>query len=399
MRVAVDRVGGEIEAERLFLLLHALGQRPARGEWQLDRGFRRILAAEQAALPADLGILDAGSSGEQGFGHGEDAGAVGVHAIEGPGPGQPFELALVEQAWIDAVREIIDAGERTVLAALDHQLFHRPLANALQRGERVADGEAIVGLLDREFRLAGVHTRGQASNAHPAHVVAEDCEFIRQVQVVAHRGGEEFVRIMRLQIGGLVGQQGVGRRVAFVETIAGELVDQIEQLVGLAGFDVVRGGTALDESRALVVHLLLDLFAHRTAQQIGTAERIAGEDLRRLHHLFLIDEDPVGLLQDAFEQRVRIFDRFVAILAPPEHRDVVHRAGTIQRVERDDVLEHGRAHGGQRASHALGFDLEHADGVAALDQLERRRVGPFERVEVERDAALREQLDSFFQDR
>ena len=63
-------------------------------------------------------------------------------------------------------------------------------------------------------------------------------------------------------------------------------------------------GAALDEGRALGVHLRLDLLAHRAPQQVRAAERVAGEDLRGLHDLFLVDEDPVGFLQDAFEQRV-----------------------------------------------------------------------------------------------
>src|SRR3546814_7187142 len=79
-----------------------------------------------------------------------------------------------------------------------------------------------------------------------------------------------------------------------------ELVDQIEQFVGLVRGDIVGFGTAFDKDRALRVHLGLDLLAHRAAQQIGATERITRQDLRGLHHLFLIDEDAVGFLEDAF---------------------------------------------------------------------------------------------------
>ena len=144
-----------------------------------------------------------------------------------------------------------------------------------------------------------------------AHVLDEHRELVGERDIEAHRRGIEFGAVMRLQPGGLIGEQGVGRSVALVEAVAGELVDQVEQLVGLGCRDVVVRSAALDEGRALGVHLRLDLLAHRSPQQVGAAERVAGEHLRRLHHLFLIDEDPVGLLEDAFEERVRIFDRLL----------------------------------------------------------------------------------------
>src|SRR3546814_17570873 len=36
-----------------------------------------------------------------------------------------------------------------------------------------------------------------------------------------------------------------------------------------------------------------------------------------------------------------VFDFLMAVLAAAEHRDIVHRPRPIERVERDDVLEHG----------------------------------------------------------
>ena len=54
---------------------------------------------------------------------------------------------------------------------------------------------------------------------------------------------------------------------------------------------------ALDERLALGVHLGLDLLAHGAAQEIGAAQRVAGELLGDLHHLLLVDDDAVGLLR------------------------------------------------------------------------------------------------------
>ena len=78
----------------------------------------------------------------------------------------------------------------------------------------------------------------QAGDPAPPHVVDEDRQLVGLVHVEAHRGGVEFDRIMRLQPRGLVGDERVGRGVALVEAIAGELVDQVEQLVRLGRGDL-----------------------------------------------------------------------------------------------------------------------------------------------------------------
>ena len=82
MRVAVDRVRGEIEAERLLLLLHPLRQRPARGLRQLDGVAARLGLAEQPALPAGLRLMRARGDGEHRLGDRVDAGAVGLDPVE-----------------------------------------------------------------------------------------------------------------------------------------------------------------------------------------------------------------------------------------------------------------------------------------------------------------------------
>ena len=93
---------------------------------------------------------------------------------------------------------------------------------------------------------------------------------------------------------------------------------------------------------------------------------------------------------------MRVGELDAAVLAVAEHADVVHRAGAIERDERDDVAERGRLHRGQRAPHAFGFQLEHADRVAALEQLVDRRIVPGQRGEIDADAALGEQALACF---
>ena len=63
---------------------------------------------------------------------------------------------------------------------------------------------------------------------------------------------------------------------------------------------------ALDELAALLGHLVFVLLAHRAAQQVGAAERVAGEQLGGVLHLLLIDHDAVGVAADFLQQRMLI---------------------------------------------------------------------------------------------
>jgi hypothetical protein len=77
-------------------------------------------------------------------------------------------------------------------------------------------------------------------------------------------------------------------------------------------------GAALDEALALRVHLRLDLLAHGAAQQVGVAQR-SPPGSGDLHHLFLIDDDAVGLLENWLPAaRVRIFDALGPFLRLPK---------------------------------------------------------------------------------
>ena len=178
--------------------------------------------------------------------------------------------------------------------------------------------------------------------------------------------------------------------MALVEAVIGEALQQIEDRVGVVALDPAldRAG---DEAAALGGHFLADLLAHGAPQQIRLAERIAGQNLRDLHHLFLIDDDAEGLLQHRLDLGVDVVGLFLAVLARVIGRDVGHRARPVERHQRDDVVEAVRPHLDQRPAHALTFDLEHPGGLAARQQIVGFLVVERQRVDVDLDAALGEQ--------
>ena len=141
-------------------------------------------------------------------------------------------------------------------------------------------------------------------------------------------------------------------------------------------------GTAAHKNGALFVHFRFDLFAHGTAEHIGAAQGVARQNLCGLHHLFLIDENAVSFGQNAFEQRVRIFNWHAAIFTIAKERDVIHRARPIERDERNDVAKIGWADSCKRAAHPFRFQLEYAHRIALLEQRIHSRIIPAECIQI-----------------
>ena len=62
------------------------------------------------------------------------------------------------------------------------------------------------------------------------------------------------------------------------------------------------------EAVALLRHLLGLLLAHRAAQQVGLAEAVAGEPVRDLEHLVLVDDHAERLGGELLELGQQVLD-------------------------------------------------------------------------------------------
>ena len=111
--------------------------------------------------------------------------------------------------------------------------------------------------------------------------------------LAGQEGGHEFHGVMGLEIGGLVGYHGVGGTVGLVEAVTGEMGHEIENFLGFFRRNPLLAGAG-DELLLLLVHLLLLLFPHGPAEEVGVGETEAGESTGDPHHLLLVEDDPVG---------------------------------------------------------------------------------------------------------
>ena len=338
----------------------------------------RIAKVEQAAL---IGIrflcfgmaVAAHDAGQQ-------AGAVGFQRIKSAALDQRIDHPLVDRLAVDALAEVEKALERPARRALRHQRFDRALAGALDGTQAVIDtlqalraaGRALAAVLGFH-RLETVHAqvdvRRLELDAKQLGVIQQDLELVGVVRLNRHIGGEELGREVGFEPSRVVRQQRIGSRVRFVETVARELLHQVEDLVGLFGSNALLGRT-LAEDASMLSHLLGLLLAHRTAQHVRPAQAVAAQYLGRLHDLLLVDEDAIGFFQHLTQQRVRVLDCFLAMLARDEGGNQVHRAGAVKRHQRDQILEARGLGVLQQALHAGRLELEHALRVAVAEQLE-----------------------------
>ena len=81
--------------------------------------------------------------------------------------------------------------------------------------------------------LAFIHIRAEDLDAERPRFVDVLAQLGGVRHVVRHHRAEKFDRIIGLQVCGLIRDDGVGGGVRFVETVAGKLFEQIEDLIRL----------------------------------------------------------------------------------------------------------------------------------------------------------------------
>ena len=128
-------------------------------------------------------------------------------------------------------REVL---EGRVAARLDERLDGLP-SDALDGGKRVEDrAPALERRTDIEDDAGAVDRGRLDTDAEALRLAAEFGELVGVVEVERHGRRQELDRVVGLQIGRLERDERVGRGVALVEAVIGELGEEVEDLVGLA---------------------------------------------------------------------------------------------------------------------------------------------------------------------
>ena len=189
---------------------------------------------------------------------------------------------------------------------------------------------------------------------------------------------------MGLEKGGVVGDEAVAERMALVERVVGERLDDVEQR-GAQVAAVARCLTPRHELLSLLGDQFPDFLATSLAKVVGFGEGVAGDLLGDAHHRLLVDHQAVGVTEHFLQIGVEVGDRLAAVL--PVGVVVVHvrrhRPWPVEGDEGGYVVEAGGSERAHQRPHRTTLELEDADAGALPEQLERGLVGEVDGVDVE----------------
>ena len=341
---------------------------------------------KQAGLASGAGFLGGCTGVDDLVEDRELLAACAWQCIEGAGLDETFDHAFVDEFGVDAIAEVFEAGE-WLIGTRRHERLDRPFTHVFDGCEPKADATAeairffslIIELLDAEVCTAGVDIGTEHCDAQFGAFVDGFGDVFDLTGRGLEDGGHVRDGIVLLEVGGLVSQQAIERRVGDVEGIAREGDDELPELVCL-GLRQAVFETAFFEARFFGGHRVALFFADGFEDDVGLTERITRDHLQELHDLLLVDDDAVGVFEDGFENGVQIFDVARVVFALNVDGDLVERTRSVECHHVVDVFDAIGFEFLEVTDHASRFELKDVDGLAATEGFEGTRV-------VERDVA------------
>ena len=161
-------------------------------------------------------------------------------------------------------------------------------------------------------------------------------DFCGGVQHRGHEGRHVLPGVVALEVGGLVGYDGVAHRVGLVEGVVGEVHNFVVNGLGhrlgdavadAAGDILVR--VTVDEYLTLGLNDLHFFLGNGPADIVGLSHGVAAQRAENLDDLLLIDDAAVGDLQNRLQHGGLIGDLRRIHLVGDEPGDRIHGAGTV----------------------------------------------------------------------
>ena len=363
---ARQRMLGDVETEQLLLPVEpllAFGQRSLRqhkahaGRCGVRRIGKLVEQRELSGLPGAL----------LGLGHAQrtvqplqESGPL-AEIVESAGFNHAFERAAIELTQVHPPAQVGQVRERaTFLAGLD-KVADGCSAEVLDRRQPETDRRPVgalrsVGDLERQPTV--VHARWQQRYLQAPAFCRGLTDFRRVAGGSCQNRRQVFDRIVGLQVSGLIGHHRIVGGVPLGKPIAGERLDQLPQRLGkyLVVAALYRTG---HELTLLLGHERGDLLAHGFAEHVGLAPREPGNLAGNLEHLILVDDDPVGLLQQGLQVGMEIGNLFGAVLRGHEIGNALHRPWPIESHNGDQVRNLVGPQLLETPPHAAGLQLEH----------------------------------------
>jgi len=227
---------------------------------------------------------------------------------------------------------------------LTNDVFNGPPADVLYRRQAKAD----LAPYNTEVHQALIDIGRQDFNPQPAAFFNIQGYLVGVFHNAGNEGRHVLDGIIGLEVGRLVGHQGIGSRMALVKTVTGKVGHQVEDVAGHIGGYSLLCGTG-QELLPLGSNNLRLFLAHGPAQKIGLAEAETGQVAGNLHDLLLIEDNPIGLGQNWLQGRMQVFYLPAAVFPG------------------DIVLHHAASQGPRPVKGYQGDDIGQGGGLQLLD--------------------------------
>ncbi len=289
-----------------------------------------------------------------------------MHTVKGAALDERFDRCFVHDALWHALAKLKERSEWTVFCSLDddridcfgRNTFDRAHAEAHMPGagcplfaffvdrSKIARREIDVRRadLDADTTVGPAHTFAVFKIRRPVSDLLR-LAFVRQQRRHVMAGE------VCLQECGLVGDDRIAGRMAFVEPVAGELEDQIEELFRF----FLRKPFYLcisDEPHAVGVNDLFLFLTDRLDKRVRIAQPNTAQLVDDLHDLFLVDHHAVRLSGVPIDDGVNLGHALLAVLSAVVVGDQIHRPRAEERVCCDEVFEPIRLHFSEQSTHA-----------------------------------------------
>ena len=225
--------------------------------------------------------------------------------------------------------------------------------------------------LQTEAVRGGVHIHREHRDAHAAGLGDHQPPGIH-AGVVLEDPGQERLRMVGLEPGGVVGGHGERGAVGLAEAEGAEGVQGPPDLVDHLQRVAAGQGLAPEEG----LHDLLPRTADLPAELVGPGQPTPGHHIEHAQHLLVEDGHPMGLGQHRRQVRVGVAGHPPAVALLQEGADHVrlHGARAEQGDVDDQIVELHRGHLPDQLALSRRLDLEAAQGVGGADHLVGGRV-------------------------
>ncbi|MBA7596836.1 hypothetical protein ES703_03826 [subsurface metagenome] len=313
-------------------------------------------------MPCLLEPLFPLSQGQDAVGASEE-GTPAAQGVQRADLDQAFQGASIEGVKVSPAAKVLQGDKLPLpLPPGGDDGFHCAKTHVFYRCQPEANAIFAICLLNSEGGNALVDVREQNGNVKPMTLSDGGGYFLRLPHVHGEHRGHVLRRVVCLEISGLIGDHGIAYAMGLVEGIAGKGLDEVKNLPRHLGGEppLLCPG---DEVLPLLPHGRGDLLAHCLAEDISLPQAIASEGLNDEQHLVLVDDNPVGFLQDLRKGGVGELYRLQAVLGLDKGRDMLHRTGTVKGDHGRHIGKGGGLEFLDEAAHPRPLELENARGL------------------------------------